>query len=240
MRILERNLAFNWRTLAMVVFLGIATGACTETQYTRISDATDDPSALAKQVAYQIDPAFYEEFPECILVLPPSPANSISAELSSMIEYAITRHMMQKFNRVISGAERQIADERLGISPHDPIYVKRLLSGFGCDTFLTTKVLNPRIDYLLVWSQVGIGLEMTLSRVADQKDVWRARHLARRSEGGISLSPIGAIVDTVLSTRFASDRDVVEGVIDDAVRRMLVPLPNTKSFSAVKAKPLGS
>ena len=81
---------------------------------------------------------------------------------------------------------------------------------------------------------------MTLSRIADQKDVWRARHLARRSEGGISLSPIGAIADTVFSTRFASDRDVVEGVIDDAVRRMLVPLPNAKSFSVVKAKPLGS
>ncbi len=240
MKILDHKLAFKWPSLAMAIFFSIATGACTDTQYTRISDATDDPSALVKQVAYQIDPEFYAEFPECVLVLPPSPSSGISAELSSMVEAAISRHLMQKFNRVISGAERRIADERWGISPRDLSYAKRLLRRFDCDTFLTTKVLNPRLDYLLVWSQIGIGLEMTLSRASDQKDVWRARHLARRSEGGISLSPIGAIADTVFSTRFASDRDEVEGVIDDAVRRMLVPLPNAKSFSAVKVKPLGS
>ena len=33
--------------------------------------------------------------------------------------------------------------------------------------------------------------------------------------------------------------DVVEGVIDDAVRRMLVPLPNAKSFSACKSQTIG-
>ena len=104
----------------------------------------------------------------------------------------------------------------------------------NCATVLRTKVLDPRIDYLLVWSQVGIGLEMTLSRGADQVIVWQARHLAKRSEGGISFSPIGLLADTVFSTRFASDRDVVEGVIDDAIRRMLLPLPNVKSYSALQ------
>ena len=233
-----KNFRNDWkragRQIAAAILMSVGIGACTETQYIKFSDDDADDKSLIKQVAYQIHPAFYSEFPECILVLPPSPTNKVSAELSSMIEAAISRHLGQKFDRVISGAERQIFNSRLDVSGSDPTYTNRLLKRLNCDTFLRTKVLDPRIDYLLVWSQVGIGLEMTLSRGADQVIVWQARHLAKRSEGGISFSPIGLLADTVFSTRFASDRDVVEGVIDDAIRRMLLPLPNVKSYSALR------
>ena len=57
-----------------------------------------------------------------------------------------------------------------------------------------------------------------------------ARHEARRSEGGLSLSPLGALLDSAFSTRFAADREAAEGVVDDAVRRMIVPLPNLRTF----------
>ena len=82
----------------------------------------------------------------------------------------------------------------------------------------------------LVWSQVGVGLELQLRRSEDDRLLWRARHKARRSEGGLSLSPIGILVDTVFSSRFAADREVAESLADDAVRRMVFPLPNTRSF----------
>jgi hypothetical protein len=56
----------------------------------------------------------------------------------------------------------------------------------------------------------------------------RARHIARRSEGGFSISPAGLAVNGYQANRFSSDDDVIDSVSDDLVRRLMASLPDGK------------
>jgi len=218
------------KLLPLVLLGGLLTTACTETRYVEYNEADKQEEFPFKMVAYEIDPSFYNKFPNCVLILPPGPKAGITWELSHIIETALARHFERRFDRVIDGLERQISVQRHSVDLETTGGQRILAQKLNCEAVLITKVLDPRIDYLLIWSQVGVGLELQLRNSNDDQLLWRARHKARRSEGGLSLSPIGAMVDTVVSTRFAADRDVAEGVVDDAIRRMVYPLPNMRSF----------
>jgi hypothetical protein len=215
----------KWIAFAGVVFLS----SCTETRYVNFDSVQSVNRYPYRTVAFEIDRKFFDNFPNCVLILPPKPAN-VSRELSDIIETALARHLELKFNRVIDTMERNIVSERINVDPIDRRSIGRLTEILNCDTYLDTEVLNPNIKYLLVWSQIGLGLSFQLKSVATNKIIWHARHEARRSEGGVSFSPLGALLDSAFSTRFAADRDAAEGIVDDAVRRMIVPLPNLRTF----------
>ena len=217
------------RVGAALVILGIIS-ACTETRYVDYGKGIKEEQFPVKMVAYEISPAFYERFPTCVLILAPGPKDRITDELSQIVEAALTRHVMRRFDRVIDGVQRKNNVERYNLDLGYPEDRRAILKRLKCDTYIQTEILDPRIDYLLVWSQVGVGLEVQLRRSSDDQLLWRARHKARRSEGGLSLSPIGILADTVFSSRFAADREVAESLADDAVRRMIFPLPNTRTF----------
>ena len=67
-------------------------------------------------------------------------------------------------------------------------------------------------------------------RAADGHVLWKARHIADRSDGGLPLSPIGLVVDTYSSSQFSSDREIAESVVDDAVRRIVRSLPDARKY----------
>ena len=214
----------------MVLLFGLILSACTETRYVDYGEGIREDQTPFKTVAYEIDPSFYEEFPTCVFILKPGPRDQVTVDLSRIIETALSRHIAARFDRIIDGPERRNTIERDNLDIDDPSDFRSILKRLECDTYIRTEVLDPHIEYLLVWSQVGVGLELQLRRSEDDHLLWRARHKARRSEGGLSLSPIGILVDTVFSSRFAADREVAESLADDAVRRMVFPLPNTRSF----------
>jgi hypothetical protein len=218
----------KWCSSVLVVCLILS--GCTDTKYIEYNAEKPEEMSPFKTVAYEIDKSFYENFPRCVLIIPPASGGKITTELSNIIEVTLARHLQRRFNRVIDGIERKVATERHELLIGDPIDQQFLARKMKCDSILNVEVLEPRIDYVLIWSRIGIGLKLQLARTEDGHVLWQAKHKAERSEGGLSLSPLGAVVDTVTSTRFASDRDVAEGVIDDAVRRMIVPLPNVRSF----------
>jgi hypothetical protein len=220
----------NFGLCFSMLVVGLILTGCTDTKY--IDYNAEKPGAVSpfKTVAYEIDKSFYENFPRCVLIIPPAAGGKITMELSSIIENTLSRHLLGRFDRVIDSIERKVAAERHELLISDPVDQQFLARKMKCDSILNVEVVEPRVDYVLIWSRIGIGLELQLSRTEDRHVLWKAKHKAERSEGGLSLSPIGAVVDTVSSTRFASDRDVAEGVIDDAVRRMIVPLPNVRSF----------
>lgn len=71
-----------------------------------------------------------------------------------------------------------------------------------------------------------------MTRGPHRRLLWRARHIAERSEGGIPFSPLSVVVDGITSARFAADREIVDSVVDDAVRRIVASLPDAISFRA--------
>ena len=67
-------------------------------------------------------------------------------------------------------------------------------------------------------------------RAADGHVLWRARHIADRSGGGLPVSPIGIVIDTYSSAQFSSDREIAESVVDDALRRLVRSLPDARVY----------
>ena len=79
-----------------------------------------------------------------------------------------------------------------------------------------------------MWSQVEIGIEVTMQRANDDKILWRARHIADRSEGGLPFSPIGFVIDAYSSVKFSTNREIAISVIDDTIRAITSSIPNTR------------
>jgi hypothetical protein len=69
-----------------------------------------------------------------------------------------------------------------------PVDQDALMNGLGCDAFVTMEVIGPGQSYLVVWSEVRIGIEVRMIRAGDRRLLWRARHIAGRSEGGLPIS----------------------------------------------------
>jgi hypothetical protein len=224
---------FRWPTSNTVKWIALAgifvLQSCTETRYVDFDSVQTVYRYPYRTVAYEINREFFGHFPDCVLILPPKPS-TVSRELSSIIETALARHLERKFNRVIDAMERNILAERLNIEMADDQSSDLLARELECDAYLESEIFNPQIKYLLVWSQIGLGLNFRLQSTSSGKLIWHARHEARRSEGGVSFSPLGALLDSALSTRFVSDREAAEGIVDDAVRRMILPLPNLRTY----------
>ncbi|MBT8001469.1 MAG: hypothetical protein HN578_00990, partial [Rhodospirillales bacterium] len=91
----------------------------------------------------------------------------------------------------------------------------------NCSSYLRSRVIGSGKTNLLVWSQIQVGIEVAMIRATDGVVLWRARHMAQRSDGGLPLTPIGAIVDAYTSIKFSSDREITESMIDDTVRRIV-------------------
>ena len=67
-----------------------------------------------------------------------------------------------------------------------------------------------------------------MTRVLDDVVIWKARHVANRSDGGVPFSLIGIAVAGLKATRLQADHDVPDSLIDDAIRRMMVTLPDVR------------
>ena len=80
----------------------------------------------------------------------------------------------------------------------------------------------------LVWSQQSLSLTLELKSIRQEKTLWAAHHKAKRSGGGLPLSPISAAVNAAKAGLHQADDDVTDSLIDDAIRRMIVTLPDLR------------
>ena len=108
-----------------------------------------------------------------------------------------------------------------------------LAEALDCDTIVVTELTGADHSFLLVWSEVRIGLDVRLVRIRDQRVLWRGRHVADRSAGGLPLSPLGIAAQAFSSVRFSSDPEVWHSVLDDAVRRIVSTLPDARTIAGM-------
>jgi len=213
-----------------VLAIGFVVTACARTSYVGYDKETASvPGVPLRTVAVQIDDAYFSDFPNCTIIMPTRTAASLEY-FKPLVEEALGHHMTKKVSRVIGGTERDLRARRATLEVGRTEDRRGLAEATGCKTLLYSRVVGPGHTYLVVWSQVQIGLEVVMLRAADGHVLWKARHIADRSDGGLSLSPIGLAIDTYASTQFSSDRDVAASVVDDAVRRLVRSLPNARVY----------
>ena len=166
---------------------------------------------------------------DCTIIMPTRTAAGLGY-FKALVEEALAYHMTKKVSRVVGRTERDLRARQAALEPRRTEDRKGLAEATACETLLYSRVVGPGHTYLVVWSQVQIGLEVVMLRAADGHVLWKARHIADRADGGLSLSPIGIAVDTYSSTQFSSDREIAESVVDDAVRRLVRSLPDARVY----------
>jgi hypothetical protein len=213
-----------------VLAIGFVVAACARTNYVGYDKETASvPGVPLRTVAVQVDDAYFSDFPDCTIIMPTRTAAGLE-NFKPLVEEALGYHMTKKVSRVVGRAERDLRARQAALEVGRMEDRKGPAEATGCKTLLYSRVVGPGRTYLVVWSQVQIGLEVVMLRAADGHVLWKARHIADRSDGGLPLSPIGIAVDTFTSAQFSSDREISESVVDDAVRRLVRSLPNARTY----------
>lgn len=180
-----------------------------------------------RKVLYRVEPAFYRAPPSCVVVLPTPDHDGSRGVAAVQIERAVARHLRDRVPRVIGPLGRSRAVRRLALDLHDAGDRRRFAALERCDAFVRWRLLDASNDYLLVWSSRDVGLEVEMFREPD-RTLWKAAHVARRSDGSLPLSPISASIAIFEAGQFEADSDMLPSMIDDVMRRLVVSLPDVR------------
>ncbi len=206
----------------------ISLAACTETRIAlyqqRVSaDASITPYRRLLEVA--IDHQFFEDRPDCVLLLPMA-GSARQSPFGQLVEDYLALHLGFRFIRVVHGHDRDRISTHAGIDLIDPADRQRFHENAACGYEIAFQLIQARADFVLVWAQLSLGLEARLTRSRDGKVLWKARHIATRSEGGIAVSPFAAVSSAVKATALMSDGDQMVSLVADLTRRIAGTLPS--------------
>ncbi len=199
---------------------------CMTTSYGAFDQPDETVPLLQRRVEFEVTSAFHRNPPDCVIVLPLR--GTSDQERAHSVERALARHLSQRVPRVIGPLERRRLERQLSVDLANPIDWQSFAHLSGCRSGLEAGLVEVRDDYVLVWAQRTLGLEAALIRFEDRTLLWRARHLGRRSEGGLPLSPVSVAMEGAAATSFAVDEDIAPSLVDDVVRRMTVTLPDVR------------
>jgi hypothetical protein len=144
------------------------------------------------------------------------------------VERAVERNLAMRLPRVIGGARLRRAETALGIDMGTES--GRLVFGrqMRCEALLDIRLSRVQDDYMVLWAQRGLTIDLTLSRIADGKLLWRARHAAGRADGGLPISLIDLPVSAARAGIMTKDPEMFASIADDAARRMMKTLPDVR------------
>ncbi len=208
----------------LLLILLILISGCSRTEYKPYGDNQSSSVNLSRTVQFHLNPEFEKNPPKCVVVFQPYSIGN--AALLRRLEITVVRHLSVKFPRVIWGNSRDLKAAGYSFDLSIPIDRKAFARSANCESVFEFQILKPIHTYLFVWSKVELGLEAKLFRRHDGTELWKARHIAMRSDGGVSLSPFGLTANALEANMLSSDPDVFESVMGDLVRRVMKSIPN--------------
>jgi hypothetical protein len=223
----------RWRRFCTVTaclpILFVALLACNTTHvapYRDQASAEGGSVPYARVVEVELDRQFFRDQPDCVLVLPMAGV-SRQTPFSELVEKYLALHLGFRFGRVIHGHTRDRMAVGAGLDLTDQGDRVRFHVKVGCGYEVELRLIRAQAVFALVWAQLSLGLEARLSRAGDGRVLWQARHTAARSDGGIAVSPLGALTSAVEASSLASDGDQVVSLVADATRRIAATLPRS-------------
>lgn len=219
------------KTALIALALAAGLGACANTQYTAYPDENtpdhDGSGPFGRSVEYELRRAFYDSPPECVVVLPFLQDGRPVPE-SPLVEDALERQMAVKVERVIGRVKRERMVRDMAVDLGHPGDRRTFAINSRCRYGLQAQPWNTGTTYLVFWSQTRVGLDMQLVRLEDDQVLWRGRHVASRSDGGVPTSPFSAPVSMFHANNLVQDSDVEPSLVDDAARRILATMPDAR------------
>jgi len=239
--------------LVLLFAISQLTGCIGSPRYARYSDAQGSKTAgLTDPVEYQIDLKAGQRYPDCVAILPLAVAkeaaepvelpragmgdsasdgveepSAYQRHLESADKQRLVRQMLYGF--VSSHSPRDIELARIDrvlkqTPPNSRATQKRLGQQLSCDWLLQGKITQFDVDYLGLYSNIRIGVELTLVRASTGHVLWSGRHLAQSRDGAVPLSPIGLAMGAVKAASNL-EPDQLEGVAADLARRLVRTMP---------------
>jgi len=220
------------RFLSLIATLGLLSG-CTEISYVHShnpqSVISNEDDGFGRKVDYHLARAFYETPPACIMVVP-TQINNVPQHLTQTIDEAVSRHLTTRVDRIIDARRVTIEARGRVYDPANPDDRQRMANTLRCDTFAEIDTTGVDTLFAVVWTDISINIGLTLRRARDGEIIWRSRHRARRGDGGMPISIMGAGSGVFAAGKLAGDTDALPSMIDDSVRRMMVSLPDMRKL----------
>lgn len=211
------------RSTFIIMFCITFLVGCARTEYKPYEESSEPSAGLSRTVNFYVNPTLKKEPPQCVLVLPPQ--RNDSSGFAHRVERTLVRHLLDRFQRVIGGPGRKARAVKLAFDLTASADRREFAQEIDCTSVFEFRIFQPRHEYMLIWSEIRIGLEARLFRKSDGTLLWKAQHVARRSDGGVSFSPFGLAVNAYEANALSSDGDVVESVTEDLVRRVMKSMP---------------
>lgn len=209
----------------MIIFLlfsGLSACVSTSPQYRVLKDG-QEAEIKATDVNYRILPSFYRDPPDCVMVL--TSASSENRQMNASLATALARHMGEKVDHVIFPRKIRHLAKKTGLDLHNKQDRQRLAHRSKCHFYAIAELYDLGDDYVGVFAKKHIGVRVELKKISDDVPLWQAAHTVWRGDGGLPLSPIGAIGGVASAAMFARDDEIMPSLIDDAMRRMVRTLP---------------
>lgn len=210
------------RLAGCLMLLGLA--ACLPQAPRQVSYGEARPTLWGRDVEVETRPAYFAVAPACALVQPVG-RRFAAVETGRLVEEALAAHFAARFRRVVPAAQVTAAAHRLALDPARPAHRRHLARQFACPGVLEARPYGADGVYAAVWTQRRVGLAVTLLDARDGTLLWRARHVATHSEGGLPVSPLGAVAELMMTTGFHADPEVPVSLLHDAGRRIAAALP---------------
>lgn len=206
--------------LALIFLLS----ACMQPAYKKYNGAdttTEEINAL--DVTYQLLPAFDQSLPDCVFVL--ETQEEFESGMGLSVARALARHMGEKVDRVIFPRVRERISRKQGLDLSHEKDRQHFAARQRCGYAVIAELYDLGDDYAVIFARKYLGLKIELRRIRDHQLLWQAAHTVWRADGGVPLSPLGAIGGIAQAAALNQDREALESMIDDALRRILRTLP---------------
>jgi len=180
---------------------------------------------FSRNVYFRIADAFYTDPPHCLIVMPTTDIE-VPLDVVNIVEQALALHLSKKVARVIGPEDRRSAERKLALNVKNPLDRRYLARNERCQAYLAWQLKEYDDSYILVWSRKKIGLEVKLMLIENDTELWFASHTTYRSEGGLPLSLLSLPIAAAEATIFNQDAEQLTSMVNDAVRRLIVTLPD--------------
>lgn len=215
--------------LALGTALAAMAGCSGPTRYTGYEGAAEQSNGFGRTVEFEVTGAFYQDPPACAVVMPFA-GNGPNDPRAVIVEESLARQLSTRLAGVVGPRMRERWVRDLAVDLDNARDRKALARASGCRFFLESAPWGEGAVFALFWTQERVGVEVRLLRADDGALLWKARHVATRSEGGVPLSPLSAVYNILSVGDFKADGDVPVSLVDDATRRIAQTLPDTRGF----------
>jgi len=218
-------------TFLMIVGVAASLGGCAQTTYTGMDEKKPATPMLERRVAFQIKQAFFHNPPHCAIVV--SKPAKVPPAIQRAVEESVERHLATKFQRAIGGAPARKIATRIAVDLSHAEDRRVFARQTKCAGIVEVRLDAVEDDYMVLWTNRAVGISLRLIRASDGTLLWQARHKAGRGDGGLPFSPLSLPVSIARAARVKSDPEIFHSIADDAVRRMMRTLPDTRPDHAL-------